>query len=1753
MLIINNKNQYFHKRSDLLPWLWQALVIFLLLHSDNCWPDTISSSPPFSASQCHDESDKQLKARCLLHHIDLIGDQAAREGLERNHYRQTAADALTTFAHTDSDFLIRGRFNLAWADDPDNSVFTGAEENSDVNQVIRSYQQVCPESEYGGTDNAIGMTALICSVVRLRLHVLNNGLEQVTPDEHEIGEITRFLQHFSIMQSDNKLTDDDARLARRLVVIGMGIAAAERADSATDQAIGYSMLALKVAEAQARLATPDYEAIAFATNIAELVNISGPIGGTRQNPAIQLTRFAHELATRYFPAKHAVVIAINEALANMDIDIATDPAYPDAVRAESAGQARQLANVLFNSAFLITDPELQDQRLKVVEQMYQRLEDSDHTYEVIMKRYQLALDNKADSSAAIKQAASVVASLSQNEKYREQEANLRQKLLEQLDALPDNSKGLAATLYDAIEVLSPTVIHLPPCEGLMQLQVMKRINAHGKKLAQQHGINAGKTAGAFDPQLDFIFQLESATVSMGRECKNLSASSHTDEIITRQVDEFLVEDFGFKTIDQLQQASILLKQIILRDEIKGDSLFINASDHDLNQPALHIINKIEEVMKDNPLRQQPVWDQFIALEIKWLMLVGQVDSANQRLLQHDMEVSQQKNEESLLYTLAMYPHYLKNQTTPMKWPESAYRNLIDAMCKTGDITGAISLLKYQTDLDSALSRDRIISSLTQFKPGTKVLDWLHNLTINEKNDWNRDAIFAQMTSFTSVNTISSQSAQPDAVKNSAQILSAAESITNPLLRMMRYQSVITNFNQLHNKTAADDAVQRAQKLFVSMNRTERHIVAESFFLTLTNTIGLDAAVNRARALTLQVSDNSELNDYQREEMQTQIASLSNHELNIYYLAISGVIKSAVAQGKTDFITRALKDIRDSGGKEISTKIAFKALEYANSLKTPSSESGSEALTVYLSVNGYDYWHWEDVKTYITAINSDNLSPEVERLVNNLSHFEDKSKFLAYVAKQNPSLDANKWAKQAVDIAMRIPERRSRISTLSAIASDTANLPDTQVSSRAIKLALDDMNTPSASDVEINNAFTRLREFIDINKPASDLAAQLDSLGFFARYYAENGRGEQVSEILTMVSSFAHISALSAQAADLISELTKNTSYEQHMQQWAEHLRTRALTEPETVLQEIEDTSSYSFNNETIDVGVEIYELGVSLSRQLNTGSGFRPSYGIRTHPQQLTLISPSIADGLLNLLLRQQKQHPERQKVIARRALEVMVMAQRSAAATAIIQAAVREREGGNIRQLQDIDAAARNWQRAHDQMANAVDRNASPDTLATMINTSLSYRHFLEKNKKSVRNNNREYVKFATMAAAKIANTSQLVKPDEALLMYRISDAGIFLNVVTADDARLFDLSTQDLNIKKISLLIKRIRNSVAAFEETSYVFDFAASYQLYEQLIARAEPLLKGKTHLKIVPDGALSTIPFQILLMKDPGKLQLTPESIRQAPWLVRQYSIEVVPSIITLLMPVNSMVSPDKTFIGFGDPAFPGWQPHGCNGVVSDRRLRLKKVSVNDTPSYSVEPLPDTGCLLHTLAKELGEDNENIILGSAATEDKVKQLSDENILRRYRIISFATHGLMTGEKEVAEPGLVLSPPADEGLQDGYLGTSEIINLSLNADLVILSACNTALGDGWGGSGEAFDGLASAFLFAGARNLYVTHWPLDSHAASHLFSQAIKSTDMRNATGRDYAVALRAAELQLLNQAATPREANPMYWAPVSSVGQ
>ena len=431
------------------------------------------------------------------------------------------------------------------------------------------------------------------------------------------------------------------------------------------------------------------------------------------------------------------------------------------------------------------------------------------------------------------------------------------------------------------------------------------------------------------------------------------------------------------------------------------------------------------------------------------------------------------------------------------------------------------------------------------------------------------------------------------------------------------------------------------------------------------------------------------------------------------------------------------------------------------------------------------------------------------------------------------------------------------------------------------------------------------------------------------------------------------------------------------------------------------------------------------------------------------------------------------------------------------------------------------------------------------------------------------EFPAFAELLNPKplqIADVQRLLAPSEALIAFMVGDASESFVWVITRERSVWQLLPADSKAieEKIAILRKGVdQEDLKAAAATGTLFDLGQAGELYQILLGGVAEAIKSKAHLIVVPSGPLTSLPFQLLVADRPPVARPSANQLsayRDAGWLIKRHAISVLPSVSSLkaLRALAGSATAARPIVAFGDPVFRpasagGRSPSGQGGPAQRRVTRsfgnFWKGSDADLEALraGLSPLPETAEEVRSVAKALGAGSGDLHIGEAASETTVKRLD----LAPYRIVYFATHGLVAGElRGLAEPALALTLPlvATE-IDDGLLTASEVAQLKLNADWVVLSACNTAAGDRPGA--EALSGLARAFFYAGARALLVSHWRIDSEAAVRLTTSTFASLQKQPSIGR--AEALRRAMLAMTEDTSSPWNAYPDYWAAFSVVGE
>ena len=545
----------------------------------------------------------------------------------------------------------------------------------------------------------------------------------------------------------------------------------------------------------------------------------------------------------------------------------------------------------------------------------------------------------------------------------------------------------------------------------------------------------------------------------------------------------------------------------------------------------------------------------------------------------------------------------------------------------------------------------------------------------------------------------------------------------------------------------------------------------------------------------------------------------------------------------------------------------------------------------------------------------------------------------------------------------------------------------------------------------------------------------------------------------------------------------------------------------------------------------------------------------------------------LRLLTRLQK---AARSDIAAEASEVIQLTRASDTSAAVAQMATRFSSGNNepaslIRSRQDLRARLdaldkrlpEQFGKAVAQRHPALEQGLRDDIARTGKEFDALLTALVER-----------FPQYAELAGAQplaLAEVQKLLKPDQALLAWVFGRDEGFLLAVRAGQAALV----------RLPVSLQGLRDDIATLRRSLDVqrlqpFPAALANRLYRDLIGPVEGLIGDAKHIVVVPDGPLESLPLSVLLTAPAADTRdelAAPDALRDAPWLTRKWAISTLPSISSLkaLRVFAKESRATRPFLGIGDTLLDD-HPQNARGagIASKPGVATPDASTAPTaPSTgialnalfrgatadvravsSLPSLPETAGELQAMAKALGVGGDALLLRAAATETQVKRL----LLASHRVLAFATHGAMAGEiKGLAEPALVLTPPVapiePTEQDDGLLTASEIAQLKLDADWVILSACNTAAADGTPGA-EGLSGLAKAFIYAGARTLLVSHWSVSSEPTVALTTSMLSESTM---PGVGRAEAHRRAMLDYLADPANLSLTHPAYWAAFAVIGE
>jgi CHAT domain-containing protein len=452
------------------------------------------------------------------------------------------------------------------------------------------------------------------------------------------------------------------------------------------------------------------------------------------------------------------------------------------------------------------------------------------------------------------------------------------------------------------------------------------------------------------------------------------------------------------------------------------------------------------------------------------------------------------------------------------------------------------------------------------------------------------------------------------------------------------------------------------------------------------------------------------------------------------------------------------------------------------------------------------------------------------------------------------------------------------------------------------------------------------------------------------------------------------------------------------------------------------------------------------------------------------------------------------------------------------------------------------------------------------------------------------DYPRFRSISggAVTLASLQQSLKGDEAYLKQLVLGDDSYVLVISRDGASVHKVAATTAELGR---LVKTIRDSVVIFENgrpTTYPFDAAAARRLYQLVMGPADgagnKAVLASRHLIVEPDGALLQLPFNLLITGDDGLAayqarQDDPNAdafdTRGLAWLGRERMVSTATSA-RAFMDVRKLAASraGNAYLGLGENAIPAQAlppvlppPPPPAPPKGKKAPAVVAVAAPVPPPAPMTPLPPRDecdwplsewahpiapAELQLAADLLKSAGSAVETGTSFTDTAMMARKD---LRNYKVLHFATHGLVTAPRPEcpARPALLTSF-GGEGT-DGLLSFREIFDLSLDADTIILSACDTAgaatasatreAGITTGGN-FALDGLVRAFVGAGARAVIASHWPVpDAFDATRTLITGLFSDVGRISVGE----ALRRSQVRMMDVAET---SHPYYWSGFAIVG-
>jgi len=403
------------------------------------------------------------------------------------------------------------------------------------------------------------------------------------------------------------------------------------------------------------------------------------------------------------------------------------------------------------------------------------------------------------------------------------------------------------------------------------------------------------------------------------------------------------------------------------------------------------------------------------------------------------------------------------------------------------------------------------------------------------------------------------------------------------------------------------------------------------------------------------------------------------------------------------------------------------------------------------------------------------------------------------------------------------------------------------------------------------------------------------------------------------------------------------------------------------------------------------------------------------------------------------------------------------------------------------------------------------------------------EKVLAKIKRTNPHLASLTTASTVSISDVQRLLRPDEAFVEYFVTDKKTLFWAITNSTVRTFEIPYGRKNLNK---LVSRIYQNISS----SFVPSVSELNRAYTILLRPVIRYFGNRKYLIIAPHDKLYLLPFEVFVV-DKGK----------PIYVVDRWFVSYYPSGSILVLNrkyQEKKPQPRKPLFAIGDPVF---SPDDERYVEKKKEYKLAMVTKKRNAlsrriwggkMIEFKRIPNTGKEVKAIGRLLGvsEKSGDIKTGVKATEREVKKIDHT----KYKYEHYATHGVLKGDiPGLREPALVLSLPNlnDPVLDEGFLTMSEIFGLKTNAEMVVLSACTTALGEEV--PGEGLVGLTRAFMYAGTPSVVASLWSVDDPATAKLMTSYYRYLKQ----GRDKAQALSLAKRELRRKGYY----NPFYWAP------